>query len=67
MSTRASIHFIEYKQFMDKNVSKQTLASVCVYAEQILGLWDNYELKIRTIRNSKLHTSHTALTADLVK
>ena len=67
MSTRASIHFKEYKQFMDKNVPKQALASVCVYAEQVLGIWDNYETKIRTIRNSKSYTSHTAVQADLVK
>ena len=67
MSTRASIHFKEYKQFMDKSVTKQALASVCVYAEQVLGIWDNYEAKIRTIRNSKSYTSLTAVQTDLVK
>ena len=67
MSTRASIHFKEYKQFMDKNVTKQALASFCVYAEQVLGIWDNFEAKIRQIRKCATYSSHTVVLADLEK
>ena len=52
---------------MDKAVSKQALASVCVYAEQILGIWDNYEAKIRQIRKCATYSSHTVVLADLEK